>query len=382
MKRVVSMLSIALLLFASVPARADFKYTDKGAVTGGALSGMVKALGVFNKKASEAMKPVMTTRYVKGNRMRTDNADGTIQIIDLDSRRMIEINPQTKTYSTITFEQLKAAAEAMRQRLEQDPRYKDANLSATIKPTFQVTSGPGSQVIMGQTAKEVKMRVDTEFQANGAGAASSDPSGTSGAVPSGDSAQAQRASGTISMAFDMWVAPDVTSYQEFSDFYRKMAQEVNWTPPSNLKIDPRMAKSMNELQSNSSILKGLPLVEYVSMMMIPTGDPNTTAQTSQAQNAAPPSSGDTVPTTPSAALAKGFGNLFGKHKNQNQDTANNNSNLPPPPSNPGSLMDLTVEVVSFSNATLDSSLFEIPAGFTEVQQNPEAMLGAGMQPAH
>jgi hypothetical protein len=37
-------------------------------------------------------------------------------------------------------------------------------------------------------------------------------------------------------------------------------------------------------------------------------------------------------------------------------------------------MNLTIEVTSFSNSALGSSLFEVPAGFTRVQQNPDQVL--------
>ncbi len=372
MKKVISFLSTVLLLLASVPAHADFKYTNKSAMTGGALNGMVKAMGIFSKKASQAMQPVITTRYIKGNRMRTDTEGGMIQIIDLGTRRMIEINLQAKTYSVVTFDQLKAAADNMRQKMEQDPRYKNAN--ATIKPTFQISVGSETQVIMGQTAKEVKARVDTEIQGNAGPGFSSDQGRSPSATTEGNSSQPQQMSGTVSMNFDLWVAPGVTSYQEFSDFYHKMAQEVNWTPPTDLRIDPRMAQSMSELQSNASTLKGFPLVEYMSMMMAATGAAGTTAQDSQSGNS-PSSSGQNVPSSPSAAMVKGLGALFGRHKNQDTPSPSQTSNLPPPPANQGSLMDITIEVTSFSNATLDSNLFEVPTGYTEVQQDPDHMLG-------
>jgi hypothetical protein len=55
----------------------------------------------------------------------------------------------------------------------------------------------------------------------------------------------------------------------------------------------------------------------------------------------------------------------------NRVEAQQNSQNPPPPSTPGSLMEMTIEVTSFSNTQLDASLFEIPAGFTRVQENPD-----------
>jgi len=38
-------------------------------------------------------------------------------------------------------------------------------------------------------------------------------------------------------------------------------------------------------------------------------------------------------------------------------------------------MEMTIEVNSFSDASLDSSLFDVPAGFTRVTENPDQILG-------
>jgi hypothetical protein len=39
-------------------------------------------------------------------------------------------------------------------------------------------------------------------------------------------------------------------------------------------------------------------------------------------------------------------------------------------------MDITAEVTSFSSAPLDSSLFDVPSGYTQVQKNPDDIFGA------
>jgi hypothetical protein len=52
-----------------------------------------------------------------------------------------------------------------------------------------------------------------------------------------------------------------------------------------------------------------------------------------------------------------------------------NSQNPPPPSTPGSLIEMTIEVNSFSDGSLDSSLFDIPAGFTRITENPDQIIG-------
>jgi hypothetical protein len=46
----------------------------------------------------------------------------------------------------------------------------------------------------------------------------------------------------------------------------------------------------------------------------------------------------------------------------------------PPGAVGGALAEMTIEVTSFSDESLDASLFEIPAGFKEVKQDPEKVL--------
>jgi hypothetical protein len=37
-------------------------------------------------------------------------------------------------------------------------------------------------------------------------------------------------------------------------------------------------------------------------------------------------------------------------------------------------MEMTTQVSSFSDSPLDASLFDVPAGYTQVQDDPNAML--------
>jgi hypothetical protein len=74
-------------------------------------------------------------------------------------------------------------------------------------------------------------------------------------------------------------------------------------------------------------------------------------------------------------MTKGLGGLFGKKKKQDE-TADPNSQNPPPPSTPGSLIEMTIEVNSYSDAPLDASLFDVPAGYTRITENPDQVMGA------
>src|ERR1700757_1811120 len=100
-------------------SRADFKYSETSKVTGGALMGAVKFASVFSKNAKQSMAPTTRTVSVKANKMREDQSDGKVQIIDLEGKRFIEIDPQNKTYGIMTFAEMKAAMERQQQEMQE-----------------------------------------------------------------------------------------------------------------------------------------------------------------------------------------------------------------------------------------------------------------------
>src|SRR5450631_280547 len=372
--------SLSMLLslpLVSVPALADFKYTDTSQITGGALMGMANFAAKFSKDSRAAMQPITTMHYIKGNRLRTDGSDGSIQIIDLDGQRIISIDNQKKTYSVATFEEIKAAMEKARRDAEAKIRQENAGKTAAtaqdaqlqVTPKITVLPGGDTRVILGQPTNETKVKMDMEMQAQNNGQA---PPSTPG----------QPNSVTFTMTMDTYVAPNVAGYQEIGEFYKKMAKEVNWVPPSNIHVDPRMTQGMSELQKNSAALKGLPMLSYISMGIPPQPgtDPSasqTSSNTSSNDNSRATDSGGSVPTSGSDAVVKGLGSLFGnKKKKQQDDNAKAGTPAPPPNPNPdpNALMEMTTQVSSFSDSPLDASLFEIPAGYSQVQANPDQML--------
>jgi hypothetical protein len=386
MKLARTMLAILLLMPLCVPAFADFKYTDTSQITGGALVGMANFAAKFSKDSRAAMQPITTTHYVKGNRLRTDSSDGSIQIIDLDSRRIMAIDNQKKTYSVVTFEEMKAAMEKAQQDAQQQMQQQSAKKSdpqaqqVQVTPKITVLPGAANRVILGQNTTETRIKMDMEMQTQNNGQAPATAAASSSSQPT---------SVTFTVTMDSYVAPAVSGYQEIGEFYKKMAKEVNWVPPSNFHVDPRMTQGMAEMQKNSAALKGLPLLSYISMG-IPT-PPNSDQDSSQApsnrssrSSSSANSTDNSVPTGSTDAVVKGLGSLFGKKKQQQPDNSQSATPAPPPNPNsdPNALMEMTTQVASFSDSTLDPTLFAIPAGYTEVQLNPDQILNRPLPRAH
>jgi sRNA-binding protein len=370
MKVVRASLAVVLLFALCFPARGDFKYTETSGITGGAMMGMATFAAKFSRSSRDAFKPTVTTRYVKGNRMRNDNADGTVQIIDLDGRQIINIDNKNRTYSVTTFEEMKAAMEKAQKEIqekttEQQPAAKKEDPQINVKPKITVLPGGGNRVILGLPATETKVQMDMEMEAKNTGQTPPPQPG-------------QPTSITFSMLMDTWVAPDVPGYKELGQFYVRMAKEVNWVPPINMHVDPRMTQGMSELQKNSAALKGLPMLSYVSMTIPPGQGQGNTAGNGNQNTAASSnsSSSDSTPSSPSDAMMKGLGGLFGKKKQKDDAAAQNNGTALPPNPNPvpNALMEMTTQVSSFSDSSLDGSLFDVPAGYTKVPSNTDQML--------
>ncbi len=370
MRKVIG-LATAVLFCTSGMARADFKYTESSKITGGAVAGMMKVAGVFSKKARE---PIVTTNYVRGDYLRTDSGDGHVQIIDLAGRRFISLDTNQRTYSVLTFDEMRAALEKLQAKMAS----KEAEFK--LEPKVEITPTGNTKVLLGQEAREVKMRVEMEVEAK-------DPQ---------KQQEAQQMTFTVSS--DAWVASSVKGYEEIQDFYTRMAREMNWLPGVALGGNPQMAKGMMELKKSAAALEGLPLLQYASIGMagMPPGEAGTGAAAAQpsTEPASAPEPASEKVSSPAGAVTKKLGGLFGgfgrKKKKQEQPaeqtapsavapSASEAAQAERPPSAAGaaSLADMTIEVTSFSSDPIDPTLFEIPAGYRQVQQDAEKILGGG-----
>lgn len=378
-----TMLAIAVVtVVAAGTSRADFKYTQQSKVTGGALVGVTKTLGVFSKNARQLTEPQISTTMVRGNRLRTEQATGTVDIIDLDGRRFIHIDTMKKTYTVQTFEQLKQQLVQAQEKMKAEQakaaaKHGDAQ-SITMVPKFDMQATGATRTVMNIPAKEMKMRVDMLMK-------STDPK---------TEADLEKSNMSTWMTADSWYGT-IPGYDEVRQFYMKMAKELDWLPGSVGMANPQMTQAAEEFKKNAIKMDGMPLVQYTSFGMAASGQAGqgstgqgstgqgSTAQGSQPQSQPAPSqtssSDNSTPTNARDAISKSLGGLFKKKQQpQTDSTANSSggsaaSNTPPPPAPvAGSMMDMTIEVTSYSKDSLDASLFEVPAGYAQAQPDVSA----------
>jgi hypothetical protein len=348
-----------VLLMSAWNSRADFKYTESSKLTGGAMVSMLKVAGVFSKQARESREPTVSTEYLKGHKMRRDSSDGHSTIIDLDGRQIIEIDNTKRLYSVMTFDQMRqnleqAKAQAQQQTAQQNKSNpQQANLKLT--PKLSVADGPGTRTVAGLPTHEVKVDLEMLIEAT-------DPN-----------QPAQSGQVQTWVKSDEYLTPSLPGSEQFLEFQRAMAQQLNWVPGEMFGGNVQVSSSMAELHKNSASVKGFPMLQYVSMGVGAPGqpnaaDPNATAQAQPQAQQQSVGFGDV--TNPGQAAAKALGGMFHRKKQQQDQDQSAGGGASPsgsaPPSQPGVLMEMTVEVTSFSNDALDDSLFAAPAGYTLV----------------
>ena len=324
--------NVLVLLLAVIPAQADFSYQETSKITGGMLAGMMKVGGVFSKQARE---PIQSTVALKGHRL-AHRGVMRASIIDLDSKTITEIDLQKKTYSVMTFEQMKQMLDQMAQKMHQQKPEAQMDLKVSAKATGN------SKQVAGYDAKEMLVRIDMQ--------ATDEKSGQTGAMV---------------VSTDLWVAPMVPGYGEIREFYRKMATELNWTPGGNMFMArPDVAKGMAEAMKEVAKLDGTPVYQTVTM-----GAAGTAASGDGTQTTAPPPQ-QTQQQSNRPSLSGALAGRFGLGRKQSQDSQPAQQQQQAPP---GTLLEMTTEYTAFSSASVDAALFEVPAGFKKVEPDARRM---------
>ncbi len=330
-----------ILLVAAAVLPADFSYRETTTITGGAMQAMLKVAGVFSKQARE---PMNATVALKGNRLAHRNANSA-SIIDLDAQTITHIDLQKKTYSVMTFEQMKQMIEEASRKMQQQSKDNDAELNWKVS----ANSTGNSKQIAGFDAKEMLVKMEME--------------GT-------DKKSGQK--GGMDIVMHTWIAPGVPGYAEVREFYRKMGEKLNWTPGGSMFMQrPDIAKGMAEAYKEMSKLDGTPVL--TTMAMGAAGTVNESSGQASSSSASAPAKQQEKPSVGSA-IGGALGGKFGLGRKKTQEP-------PPQQEEPhaqsgggsASLLEMTTEYSGFSSSPADPSMFEVPAGFKKVEPDNRRM---------
>jgi len=343
----------------------DYTYQQTTQITGGSLLRMMKTVGVFSSQARHMGDPVVSTIYLKDNRL-ADVSPEQIQIIDLDQETITQIDVEKKTYSVMTFAQMKQAIENARERMQKE--------AAKQQPQQSTAQDPNAQ--------NVQMSFDVKVRKTGA---TKDVSGLNSSeaimtmTMTATDAKTQQ-SGNLAMTNDLWMVPAVPGYEQVREFYKKFAVKMGDVTMGfgrdfsrMLAQQPGANQAMGDMVKEMQKLDGVPVMQVMRMGTTVNGQPLPAASEAPLPTEpAGPSKGDIAKAGMGSMLSSrlgGFGG-FGKKK----------QNTPPPDQNASEtgaqptsaiLMEMQTTTSNFSSAPVDPSHFSVPSGYKQVQSQME-----------
>jgi hypothetical protein len=357
------LMSLILVLPAKLYA-GDYTYQQTTQMTGGSLLHMIKSVGVFSSQARQFGAPVVSSIYLKGNRLANVSPD-SIQIIDLDAETVTHIDIQKKTYTVTTFAQMKQAIENARAQMQQE--------AAKQQPQpAQPAADPNAQNV--KMSFDAKVR-NTGVQKEVSGLVSNEAILT--LTLKATDTQSQQ-SGSMAITNDMWMVPSIPGYEQVRDFYMRFAAKMadstiglGYDFKKALAQTPAAGLAIDDMASEMQKLKGVPIMQVMRVGTTVNGQPLPAASEA-------PLPADASPASPSAgqvaknAMGSMFSSHFGGFGNKKNDTSDQDSNQN---TNGGAqaqptssiLMETQIITSNFSSAPVDPAHFEIPAGYKQLQ---------------
>ena len=390
--------SLGIMLLASRLMFADASYQETTQVTGGSMVDSLKSVSFLSKSMSNMFAPMTTVTMVHGNQKAVVSKDST-EITDLDRETITHIDTMHKTYTVVTFAQMRQAIANMPKQMEQaQSQVKQAQAQqqaqqpkTDLKTSFDVSAkNTGvTKEFNGLTAQEQVVTMQMHI---------TDPN-----APPTEAVNSM----TYVVTTDAWIAPDPPEVKEIQDFDMRMGQKLMagvdlsaWKSEMSQNTgmsqlfggNPGSGEAMAQMAKEMAKLKGTRVMEVTRMGGSGTG-PGVTQNTAQAAPTAAPanSSGAVagqVATDTAAQTAAGESSRLGVFGNALGSSAlgafHKKKAATPPPADTSTttttstangtqtttsavLMETTTQKSNFSQAAVPSTAFLVPAGFKKVE---------------
>ncbi|MFI4865866.1 MAG: hypothetical protein ACHQDB_02050 [Steroidobacterales bacterium] len=296
--------ALGLMSLVTGVACADASYEQTSQITGGALTDTIKSISFLGSTTKEMLAPTNSLTLVHGNQKAVINKNST-EIVDLDKETITRIDTAKKTYTVMTFAQMRQAAADMMKRIQQAPPQQAAagqQPTSNLKTSFEVSvkNTGQSKSVNGLDAQEQVVEMQMHVT-----------------NPNGAGTEAQNTM-TYTVTTDAWIAPDPPEVKEIQDFDARMGKKMmegvdlsafkpGGTNPGLAQMfssKPGTAEAMAQMQKEMAKLKGTRVMEVTRM----GGDAPGTA-TGQQQSAGSGSSvvGDASQAAGSAATSSAAG---------------------------------------------------------------------------
>jgi hypothetical protein len=374
--------ALGIVLLASRFTFADASYQETTQITGGSMMAPLKSMSFLSKSMRDMLAPMTTTTMIHGNQKAVVGKDFT-EITDLDKETVTHIDNLHKTYTVVTFAQMRQAFQQVPKQMQQAqdqakqaPGQQPQQPKSDVKTSFDVSvKNTGvSKEINGLTAQEQLVTLQMH---------ATDPN----APPT------QTNSVTYVVTTDAWITPDPPEVKEIQDFDKRFSQKLmegvdlsafkaQMTQMSSASQTPGMsqmfagkpgsAEAMAEMGKEMAKLQGTRVMEVTRMGGSgtgPAGAQNSAQNSDSAPAATPANSNGSVSGMLGSALGSSALGAFHRKKAAQpaSDTTTTTTAADGTQTTSTILMETTVQKSNFSQAPVSSSNFEVPAGFKKVQ---------------
>jgi hypothetical protein len=331
MNRKMWIVSVALLMLIAPAVRADVKTERRTKLElPGLLGGLVKTFG--GKGAREG---TVSKIAVKGDRKMSVNED-TAELIDLAQEKIYQIDMKKKTYSVLTFEEVR------RQMQEAMAKAQSASAPAPKQTTqekppeyttdVKIRESGEKKTINGYDAREVVTTITVHEK------------------------DKKPEDGSMVLTSSMWLAPRIAAMKDLEDFDRRYAQKLLLPFAADMAqqmapamgMYPGLKEAMGKLEVEKVNMDGTAVLTVIRADAV--GNPDQTAQTTPAQQNKP------------SEIPKSLGGLLGGlgRKAAGKDNKDNKTDA----GKPASVMTINDELLSVATTVSEADV-SIPAGFKE-----------------
>ena len=334
--RAVAVLTLAGLVLSASALHADVRSDEKSRVEFAGMLG--RMVNLFGGKA--AREGVLSTVAVKGDR-KAVLGDANGQIIDLNEEKIYSLDLKKKTYTVVTFAELRRQMEEARKKAEEeakkapeaekpaerDPNQKEVEVDFDVKDTGEKKAINGfdtHQVIMTITVREKGKTLDQ--------------------------------SGGLVLTSDMWLAPKIAAMQEVVAFDLKYAQKLYGPMVSGLSASqmaaalatyPMLKDAMEKMRTEGAKLEGTAIQTTVTTEAVKSAEQ--LAQESKTAAESKPSGG--------GGLSGRLGGMIAKKIGPKTDDAAKPR---------ATFMTMNTEVLKIAT-TVAAEDVAVPAGFKETK---------------
>jgi hypothetical protein len=411
---------VALMLMNQL-AIADASYQSTTQITGGTFVDTMQKVSFLSHSIKDMLAPTSTVTMVHGNQKAVISKDST-EITDLDRECIIRIDNVKKTYSVITFAEMRQAFLNMPKQMDKmQAQLKQAQANqphpqqpSDIKTSFDVkVNNTGvTKVVNGLEAQEQVITMTMKVTMT-----------NPPPPPSGQPADPNAPTSIeYTITTDTWVAPDPPEIKEIADFDLRMGQKLmqgvdmkefaeqmkqmqaagSAATAQLLGGQPGASDAMAQMAKEVAKLKGTRVLEITSMGgLAPAGTATAAPGAATSSSTTPPPSSQSVAgqvatntatqtATGEASAASSKMGIFGNALSSSTFSAFHRKRPAPAPApapattTPAStgtpamqtvvLMATTTQKSNFSQQPVPLSAFQIPLGFRKIP-SPMASMG-------